>query len=131
MKSYAGLIIDSVKNVSGSIVGKYARFEVSIVALNISPSIYNVYDSSSVDMYAIFTAPSGKQYRRNAFWKTEYSRCNNCPNNIMLQPGDANYCGSGFRDEAENLNPSDPNAYLKAVNTSYNWRIRFALLKLA
>ncbi|HRO44100.1 MAG TPA: hypothetical protein PL009_14795 [Flavipsychrobacter sp.] len=122
----AGVIIDTVKIMTNSTVGKYEKFEVGIVSLSISPSVFNVYDSSSVDMYAIFTAPSGKKYRRNAFWMTQYSRCDTCANNVYLSPSHPEYCSSAWDDTTEYSNPSDPKIYLKPLNTSYNWRVRFA-----
>jgi len=118
-------LIDTVKQPQSA--GKYERFELRIASLHLIPdNLYNPYDSSSVNMYAIFTAPSGKKYRRYAFWMMQYNRCDTYANNVMLQPGQSDYCDRGFRDVSENLNSADPNAYLKTVNTAYNWRVRFA-----
>lgn len=123
----ATTLIDSVTLFTSASVGKYQRIEAGISSFALQPLFgYNPYDSSSVDMYAIFTAPSGKKYRRNAFWMMQYNRCDTCANNVMLQPGQPDYCDRGFRDVSENLNSADPNAYLKTVNTAYNWRVRFA-----
>ena len=69
--SQAIVLIDSVKNITNNTVQKYSRYEISVYsfALVPTPSI-NVFDSTDVDMYAIFTSPTGKKYRRNAFWMT-------------------------------------------------------------
>ena len=69
-KSHASPLIDTVRVLSGTSVGKYEKLEIGIVSLSISPNVYNVFDSVDVDMYAIFTSPTGKKYRRNAFWMT-------------------------------------------------------------
>ncbi|HRO41762.1 MAG TPA: T9SS type A sorting domain-containing protein [Flavipsychrobacter sp.] len=106
---------------------KYGKLEIAIRSDELKPdNTYQVYDSSSVDMYAIFTAPSGKKYRRNAFWMVQYSRCNTCPNPVEYPLSDPRYCSDGWADVAEIDDPNDPNIYMSAVNTPYNWRVRFA-----
>jgi hypothetical protein len=69
-------------------------------------------------MYAIFTDPNGKRYKANAFWYQPFSRCNACPNDIILP----NSCS--WADAAERM-PPDPMAYLTETGTPFPWRIRF------
>ncbi|HRO44097.1 MAG TPA: hypothetical protein PL009_14780 [Flavipsychrobacter sp.] len=86
VRGYCGSLLDSVKTHSAASVPKYSKFEIEIKGKqSIEPSQFvNVFDSTNVDMYAIFTAPSGKKYRRNAFWMTVYNRCDTCANIVVL-----------------------------------------------
>lgn len=62
-------LIDSVKNLTGASVARYSKFEVGIASADLTPqNLINPYSSVDVNMYAIFTAPNGKKYRRDAFW---------------------------------------------------------------
>ena len=123
----AKALINSVANMTGASASKYKKLEVGIqLNVIVDPSVMNPFDSAIVNMYALFISPTGKRYRRDAFWMIHYSRCHTCPNDVVLQPGDPDYCDKGFRDVSENLNPNDPNAYLKEVSSPYPWRVRFA-----
>lgn len=122
VSSKAISLIDSVKNILGTTITKYQKFEVGIASTILDPSsspVLNQFDPTSVDMYAIFLSPTGRQYRRDAFWYQPFERCNTCPNNIIQT------C-CGWNDVPERLNPADPDAYLRTAHTSYPWRIRFA-----
>ena len=127
LEAQSTVIIDSVKHTSGTIP-KYSKFEVQIRSnlFNNLSQFYNVFDSSSVDIYAIFSSPTGRKYRRNAFWQRSFSRCSGCPNDVALNSGEPGYCDWGFRDISENLDQSDSNAYMKTLETAYSWRVRFA-----
>lgn len=64
-KQIHATLIDSVRIMTSGTVGKYEKFEVGVASLTLIPSpTINVYNPSHVNMYAIFTAPNGKKYRR-------------------------------------------------------------------
>lgn len=112
-------LIDSVKTLTGASCSKYAKCEVGIASFQLRPENFiNPYNPSDVDMYAIFTAPSGKQYRRDAFWYEPYQRCDTCANNVVQ--------ACGWKDTTEYMNPSDQRAFMKPLTTNYPWRVRFA-----
>lgn len=120
----AKALIDSVKSFTGNSVAKHFRYETGIaVSDTLMPPFVNPYDSSQVNMYAIFTSPSGKKYRRNAFYFQPYERHFDRPNNIEIPGGN---CSIGWNDVAEYEYP-DANAFMVPINTNYPWRVRFAL----
>ena len=120
IKTRAVPLMDSV--VSTTTVAKYSKFEVLVQATAIDPQTINPYNSSEVDMYAIFTSPGGKEYSRDAFWYREYSRCNTCIN--PTTQGLQDTCGSF--NEVPEIYPPNANAYLTDQNTIFPWRVRFA-----
>ena len=61
-------------------VPRYSKYELDF---SVAPSSHeNVYDPSSIDVYAIFTSPSGTPYRINGFYYSGYtsSSSNQNPN---------------------------------------------------
>ena len=72
LQTEGGVIIDSINHTSATSLPRYSKLEVKIkLNQNFDPSqFFNVFDSTDIDMYAIFTSPTGKKYRRNAFWMT-------------------------------------------------------------
>jgi hypothetical protein len=56
----------SVSQTNTSTVGKYEKFEVKLELENVSYE--NPFDPEEIDVYAIFSAPSGKNYRVNGFY---------------------------------------------------------------
>ena len=78
-----------IKGINTSVVKKYEKFELLLDLKNVG--IENPYDPADIDVYALFTAPSGKKIRINGFydnfkdanrWKVRFS-----PN----ETGDYNY----------------------------------------
>jgi hypothetical protein len=70
----------SVSRVNTATVGKYEKFEIWLDLENVS--INNPYDPDEIDVYAVFTSPSGKEIRINGFydnyqdadqWKVRFS----------------------------------------------------------
>jgi len=124
VNTYAIQLIDSTKNVTEVAIQKYSKLEIGIASFELkTQNGYKVFDSSSVNMYAIFTSPSGKKYRRNAFYFQPYERHFDRPNNIEIPGGN---CSIGWNDVAEYEYP-DANAFMVPINTNYPWRVRFAL----
>ena len=118
----ATVLIDSVRILSSDTSAKYEKFEVGIMADLTTTTILNPYNSSVIDIYAIFTSPTGIQYRRDAFWYVEYSRCNTCPN--PTRPSDRDSCHSYL--DAPELEAPHPDAYLTPQANDFPWRVRFA-----
>jgi len=56
----------SVSQTNTSTVKKYEKFEVNIELENVSYE--NPFDPEEIDVYAIFSSPSGKSYRINGFY---------------------------------------------------------------
>ncbi len=65
-------IVDFTEMTTGDIK-KYEKFEIGFNLENLSASV-NPYNPDEVDVYAIFTGPSGQQYRRDGFYMIEYVR---------------------------------------------------------
>ena len=119
LKAQSTPLFDSVKNFTGSVL-QYGKIEVGVASFQLNPSpLINPYDPADVSMYALFTDPNGKTYRRDAFWYQPFSRCNTCANNINLTSCE-------WKDTTENDIPNDPNRYLTPQTTSFPWRVRFA-----
>jgi hypothetical protein len=117
--SEAGSLIDHVKPLSAS-VPQYGKFEIAVLAVKLVHSQWlNPYNPADVNMYAEFTSPSGRRYRRNAFWYQDFERCNTCVNNVTP-------AGSCSWFNIQEVQPPDPNAYMTPRATPYPWRVRFA-----
>ena len=119
-KSNALPLIDSV--VSTMTVARYSKFEIMVGATAIDPQALNPYDSSDVNMYAIFTSPTGTKYKRDAFWYVDYYRCNTCPN--PTRPSGQDSCYDYI--DAPELEAPHPDAYLSPQPNAFPWRVRFA-----
>lgn len=114
-------LIDSVEAYSGTVLPKYAKFEIGIMATNIPTNVLNPY-SDTINIYAIFTSPTGTKYKRDAFWYVDYHRCNTCPN--PTRPTGQDSCYSYI--DAPELEAPHPDAYLSPQPNAFPWRVRFA-----
>jgi hypothetical protein len=98
-------------------VGKYEKFELKLGLGNVG--IENPYDPADIDVYAIFTTPSGKKIKINGFfddyrginqWKLRFS-----PN----ETGDYTY--QVFVNDAGGKGESTPGKFTAIQSTHHGW----------
>lgn len=102
---------------NASKVGKYEKFEFQLALANVG--IENPYDPGDIDVYALFTAPSGKEIKINAFyddyrdanaWKLRFS-----PN----ETGEYRY--QVFVSDAGGKGESAPGKFTAVESAHHGW----------
>lgn len=91
-------------------IGSTVTYEKYELCVALDQNFANPYDYDAVNVYAIFTDPSGLMTRVDGFYYQPYSRC--------TSPS----CMQAFSD----VNATEIPNYLYAENTPCPWRIRFA-----
>lgn len=93
----------------------FEKFQINFDVEGI-PAALNKFDPEQVDVSINFSGPDGRIIKINAFWAIDFCINDSSPDPTHFIPG---YCA------ADNWGIADPE-YLKAVETSTPWHVRFA-----